>query len=308
MPPSSPAMSIVIPMRDESRVLDELLGRIEAMLSGLPRSCEVIAVDDGSVDDTWQRLREAAASRPWLRGIRLARNFGQHPATFAGLEAARGPVIATMDADMQVPPEDMTLLIAHIDEGADIAFGARGHEGEGFIRSVIGPAVHSFLARHAAGRPPGQISTFLAAKRAVVEKALLFKEQRPVTPFHLMLGGPKRVDLVAVENAPRAGGATKYGAFRLMRLAGDVFFAYTDLAWPAIVAGTAAVPLAALVFWLPAVLFAIAGWEAISLVLLMAGAVVVPTALAILISLAAEMALRARGAVSRPLYLVTETF
>lgn len=306
MPQNRPRTSVVLAMRDESRVVEELLKRIEGALAPMGASFEVVAVDDGSVDGTWQRLKEASASRPWLRGVRLTRGFGQHPATLAGLAAAAGETIVTMDADLQVAPEDIPVLVARVDAGADIAFGGRGHGGEGFLRQVAGPAVHGFLTRHALGRPPDAISTFLAARRAVVERALEFDVARPVAPFHLMLGGPRRVDAVPLKSMPRTRGTSKYDAIRLMRLAGDIFFGYTDLVWPAIAVSGAAVPVAGLVFWLPSVALALAGWGRMSLLLLMAGAVVVPAALGALLSIVAELAMRARPV--RPLYSVSETF
>ena len=111
MPQSDrPRISLVVAMKDETPLLDELLSRVEAALGGIPGGFEMIAVDDGSRDETWARLREAARSRPWLRGVRLARNFGQHPATIAGLEAAAGDIFVTMDADLQICPEDIPLL------------------------------------------------------------------------------------------------------------------------------------------------------------------------------------------------------
>jgi polyisoprenyl-phosphate glycosyltransferase len=307
MPQKQVRTSVVLAMRNEAPLVNELLTRIEAALSSLEGGFEVVAVDDGSSDDTWARLKEAAPSRPWLRGLRFARSFGQHPATLAGLASAAGETIVGMDADLQVSPEDIPLLLSRVDGGADVAFGAREHAGEGFLRQVVGPAVHGFLNRHAVGHPPNAISTFFAARRSVVERALLFSVARPVAPFHLMLGGPRRVDAVAVRNAPRPRGESKYNAARLLRLSGDIFFGYTDLAWPAIAAFSLAVPGAAAGFWLPAVLLALAGWERMSLVFLMAGALAVPVALAGLLSVVAELALRVRPA-STPLYVVSEIF
>jgi len=299
-------LSLVVPMRDEAAGLDALLERVEKALAQFPR-WEMIAVDDGSADDTWARLAAAAHARPWLRGVRLARSFGQHPATLAGLKNARGEIIATMDADLQVRPEDVPLLVSKIDEGAGVAFALRGHSGEGFVRRTLGAAAKRFLCRFAAGSPPAAVSTFWAARRGVVEAALLAEISRPVAPFHVMLGCPRKVAAVTVAESPRSRGASKYGGLALLRLAADVFFGYTILPEPALLVTALAAPAGTILLWLLAGIAALANLPAVSAFLVFVGILFALAAFSALLFLSAEIALRsapARG----PLYRVTETF
>lgn len=300
-----PLLSLVVPMLDEAPVVEELLSRVEPVFSGLEGGWEMIVVDDGSTDGTWELLREMHPSRPWLRGIRLGRSFGQHPATFAGLEAADGEIIAVMDADLQVYPEDMTAPVVAVQEGADLAFAMRDHVGEGFLRETVGVALNRFLARHSAGAPGKALSTFFAARAEIVRAALALKVAPPVTPFHLMLGGPRNVAWVRARNAVREKGRSKYGLRRLFNLTLDTFFGYTNLARKALLGAGVAAPLGAAAAWALALLV---GWNALAVALYLAGACWAAVCLAALAFLARQLAVRRRQPASAPLYLVKETF
>jgi len=112
-----PAVSLVIPVFNEEQTLEEVYRRSAVVLEGLERPFEVIVVDDGSRDGTWELVERLAAEDPRLRAVRFKKNFGQHPAMHAGLVRARGDVVVTMDADLQNVPEDLPRLIAAVEEG-----------------------------------------------------------------------------------------------------------------------------------------------------------------------------------------------
>src|SRR5688572_29775729 len=115
-PDQRPYLSLVIPAYNEQENVEPLLARVEAALGHTGRPFEVIIVDDGSTDRTPQLLDEAMARLPWLRVLRMARNGGQSAAFEAGFEAARGEVIATIDADLQNDPEEIPRLVPMLDE------------------------------------------------------------------------------------------------------------------------------------------------------------------------------------------------
>src|SRR5687768_2010946 len=121
---TKPYLSLVIPCYNEQENVPTLLERVEGSLSKIGRPFEVIIVDDGCTDSTPQLLAEAMRSRPWLRVIRMACNGGQSAAFEAGFAAARGEVIATIDADLQNDPEEIPRLLPLL-EGCDMVTGWR---------------------------------------------------------------------------------------------------------------------------------------------------------------------------------------
>jgi glycosyltransferase involved in cell wall biosynthesis len=291
-------------MHDEAPVLDGLLRDLGAAFAGFEGGWELIAVDDGSRDRTWHEIKARAHEFPWLRGVRLAGRHGQHPATMAGLSEARGRVIAVMDADRQVGAAAMRGVVEEVISGADLAFAVRDHSRDGLLRRTLGAAVHSFLARRSAGAPPRALSTFLACRREVVEQVLYRIVGRPVTPFHLMLARPRRVVWLETENAPRAGGRSKYNLRRLARLSGDVFFGYTDLpekvsaSVPAMAGGTAAL-------WGLGLLSSVAGRPEIARAVFPLGALWLLAFSALILAAAAGRV--TRSVATGPFYCVTET-
>lgn len=121
-----PYLSLVIPAYNEQENIPTLLSRVEASLLQIGRPFEVVIVDDGSSDQTPQLLAEAMARLPWLRVLRMQKNAGQSAAFEAGFEAARGEVIATIDADLQNDPEEIPRLLPMLDEhGVDMITGWR---------------------------------------------------------------------------------------------------------------------------------------------------------------------------------------
>ena len=112
----APYLSLVIPCYNEAENVPTLLQRVEASLNQLGRPYEVLIIDDGSTDATPQLLADAMARLPWLRVIRMARNGGQSAAFEAGFAAARGAIIATIDADLQNDPEEIPRLVPLLDE------------------------------------------------------------------------------------------------------------------------------------------------------------------------------------------------
>jgi glycosyltransferase involved in cell wall biosynthesis len=117
-------LSLVIPAYNEQESVPTLLSRVEVALNTIGRPYEVIIVDDGSTDETPRLLSEAMTTRPWLRVLRMKQNRGQSAAFEAGFDAARGDVIATIDADLQNDPEEIPRLLPMLD-GYDMVTGWR---------------------------------------------------------------------------------------------------------------------------------------------------------------------------------------
>src|SRR3954468_20392661 len=124
MPEDQPYLSLVIPAYNEQESIPALLSRVESALSRIGKPFEVIIIDDGSTDETPRLLSDAMQSRPWLRVLRMKKNGGQSAAFEAGFEAARGEIIATIDADLQNDPEEIPRLLPLL-EGYDMITGWR---------------------------------------------------------------------------------------------------------------------------------------------------------------------------------------
>ena len=131
-----PALSVVVPVYNGARSLDELATRLEATLREHCERFELILVNDGSRDESWSKIQELAASKSWIRGIDLARNCGQHNALLCGIRAARCELIVTLDDDCQNPPEEIPKLLATLDETGDVVYGVPAKRAHGLYRNV----------------------------------------------------------------------------------------------------------------------------------------------------------------------------
>src|SRR6187402_1619727 len=121
----TPEISVVVPMRNESPNVEKLYRDVTASLSAFGRSYEVVAIDDGSRDDTFELLARLQAKDARVRVIRFRRNFGQTAAFAAGFKYARGALIVTADGDLQNDPRDIARMVEMIADGADIVCGWR---------------------------------------------------------------------------------------------------------------------------------------------------------------------------------------
>lgn len=120
-----PAYSIVIPVYNEEDIIEALLEEICNEMAQLGEPYEIVVVDDGSADRTWEVLRIASERNPSIVAYRLSRNFGHQPAIYAGLTMAQGRAVGIMDGDGQDPPEVMVQMFKHWQEGYDVVYGVR---------------------------------------------------------------------------------------------------------------------------------------------------------------------------------------
>ncbi|MFZ5951142.1 MAG: glycosyltransferase, partial [Candidatus Rifleibacteriota bacterium] len=126
--------SVTVPVYNESESLPDLVSRIETAMQNLRQNWELILVDDGSTDGSFAMIKELQKNHPALRGLKFSRNNGQTAAMAAGIKAARGEIIITLDADLQNDPADIPLLLEKIDEGFDAAVGWRIKRNDNMVR------------------------------------------------------------------------------------------------------------------------------------------------------------------------------
>jgi glycosyltransferase involved in cell wall biosynthesis len=120
---TSRTLSVVVPVYRSATILPVLTARLKIALEPTALPFELILVNDCSPDDSWSRIVALVEEDPRVRGIDLTRNYGQHAATLAGIRAARGDIVITIDDDLQNPPEEIPKLLAKIDEGYDVVYG-----------------------------------------------------------------------------------------------------------------------------------------------------------------------------------------
>lgn len=204
-----PAITVVIPFFNEAESCRALLAELRTVTDPLPGGCEVIAVDDGSRDDTAAILLDVAAGWPELRVLRLAINSGQAPALFTGMRAARGPVVVTMDGDGQNVPADIPLLVSRLGE-ADMVAGVRAQRRDSWLRRRM-----SRLANGIRGRLLGDGMTdsgcaLKAFRREVVDAFLPMRTLYSFMPALAVAAGFRVVEQ-PVQHRERRAGVSKYG-------------------------------------------------------------------------------------------------
>jgi glycosyltransferase involved in cell wall biosynthesis len=223
MPEPTLDISIVIPVYNEAESLPGLHAELDAALKSLGKSYEIIAIDDGSRDDSLNVLRQLSALDPHVVAISLRRNFGQTAAFAAGFDRARGSVVITIDADGQNDPADIPALLTKIDEGYDIAAGWRQNRKEPLItRKIPSRAANWLIARQTGIYLHDSGCSLKAYKWDVIKNVRLYGDMHRFIPaFASWLG--VRVAEVPVKDRARKFGKSKYGFSRTFRVFLDIF-------------------------------------------------------------------------------------
>jgi glycosyltransferase involved in cell wall biosynthesis len=221
----SPQVSIVIPLYNEEQTIPRLCAALDDAVGKLDaggRSTEVLVVDDGSTDASFARLRDAAATRPWLRLIRFRRNFGQTAAMAAGFDRARGAYIVPMDADLQNDPDDIPLLLSRLEEGYDIVSGWRKNRQDKALTRRLPSKIANWLIGRVSGvRLHDYGCTLKAYRRDVLEPVRLYGEMHRFIPVYAKWAGARITEQVVRHHA-RKEGKSKYGLARTLKVLLDL--------------------------------------------------------------------------------------
>src|SRR5450759_8194 len=217
-----PELTIVIPLYNEVENVDPLQAELSAALDGIGRSYEVIVVDDGSRDGSFECLKAVHAADPRWRIIRFRRNFGQTAGFAAGFSAARGAVVITSDADLQNDPRDIPRLLAKMDEGFDIVSGWRVHRKEPFFSRRLPSLLANRMISGATGVVLHDYGCSLKAYRSEVVKTLrLYGELHRFIPAVASWMGVTVAE-VPVNDRARRFGQSKYGITRTFNVLLDL--------------------------------------------------------------------------------------
>jgi glycosyltransferase involved in cell wall biosynthesis len=217
-----PAVSVVIPLFNETDNILPLYQRLRAAMDDAGRTWEVIFIDDGSRDTTFGVLQELHRQDDRVRVVRLRRNFGQTAALAAGFEAARGAMIVSLDGDLQNDPQDIAALLQKLDEGYDVVSGWRVHRRESFWLRRLPSHVANWLISQTTGIHLHDYGCTLKAYRAEMVKELrLYGEMHRFIPA-LLGGNGARIAELPVQHRPRLHGRSKYGLSRTVRVLLDL--------------------------------------------------------------------------------------
>ncbi|MDD2791851.1 MAG: glycosyltransferase family 2 protein [Sediminibacterium sp.] len=211
-------LSIVIPLLNEEESLPELCAWIERVVTNHHLSYEVLLIDDGSTDNSWEVIRKIASENTAFKGIKFQRNYGKSAALNEGFKAAQGTVVITMDADMQDSPDEIPALYKMITEdGYDMVSGWKKIRYDNTFTKNIPSKLFNAVARASSGIQLNDFNCGLKAYRNKVVKCIeVFGEMHRYIPVLAKWSGFRKIGEKVVEHRPRKYGTTKFGWSRFI--------------------------------------------------------------------------------------------
>ena len=224
---STQSLSIVIPVYNDEEVLDELVKRLIPVAGSLSDDFEVIFIDDGSKDQSWNILMKLQKSNPRLKIIKLARNFGQSNSTAAGLDHAGGDIIVIMDSDLQDRPEDIPKLIQSMEENdTDMAIVKWLSRKDTFSKVFVSRLFHTVSNRITNLHYEPGLGVFRGMRRSVLDQIKSIPETTG-TILSLMYWSGFEYSIVELQRDARYAGASGYNLRKMLKLAADRIFSYS---------------------------------------------------------------------------------
>jgi undecaprenyl-phosphate 4-deoxy-4-formamido-L-arabinose transferase len=222
------SLSVVVPVYNGALTIRELTARLAAVLPALAEDYELVFVEDNGPDNSWDVICQLAGEYRWVRGIKLMRNYGQHNALLCGIRAAQHAVIVTMDDDLQHPPEEIAQLLAKLEEGYDVVYGAPQQEQHGLVRNLASQ-VTKFALRSTMGVDIAQSVSAFRVFRAEARQAFSAFSGPFVSIDVLLSWGTSRFAAVRVRHEPRNAGGSNYSLYRLITHAVNMITGFSTL-------------------------------------------------------------------------------
>lgn len=209
------SLSVLVPVYHSETSLRNLVERLIKTLSSMPTNYEVILINDGSPDRSWDIICELAGEYPSVRGINLTRNFGQHNALLCGIRAATNDIIVTMDADLQHPPEEIPRLVSALEEGFDVVYGVPKKERHALFRATASQLLRTVVQGTMGIHIAFDISAFRAFRRQLRDAMESYRAPSVFIDV-LLAWATTRFGAVEVQHAPRPFGRSSYSWSRLL--------------------------------------------------------------------------------------------
>jgi glycosyltransferase involved in cell wall biosynthesis len=215
-------ISVVVPVYNEQESIRRLYDALRPVLDRLPHEYEIVLVDDGSIDGSYEVLRRLAAADERVKVVRFRRNFGQTAAMNAGLHLAAGDVIVTMDADLQNDPLDIPLLLDKLEEGYDLVHGWRKDRRDALVSRKLPSKMANWLISRVTGFAVNDLGcTLKAMRREIAQDLQLYGEMHRFIPILAYWRGARCAEIVT-RHHPRRFGESKYGISRTTRVLLDL--------------------------------------------------------------------------------------
>jgi len=215
-------LSMVVPLYNEEESVEQLLSRILDAGKQFDFPYEIIFVDDGSKDKTWELIERLKKTTTNLRAIKFRRNYGQTCAMVAGFDHAQGQIIVTLDGDLQNDPSDIPLLLKKIDEGFDIVSGWRKNRKDHFSRVIPSKIANAIISLTTGVRLHDYGCSLKAYRVECIRSLKAYGEMHRFFPALASMTGA-RVTEVPVNHHPRKYGVSKYGFDRILKVFSDIF-------------------------------------------------------------------------------------
>lgn len=223
------SISVVIPVYKSEQVVPELVRRVTNVLRNLTDHYEIILVNDGSPDNSWQAIHQAALLYPTVRALDLMRNYGQHNALLAGIRAARYDVIATIDDDLQNPPEEIPKLLARLRDGYDVVYGTPLAMRHGLWRNLASRITKLALQSAMGAETAGKVNAFRVFRTRLRDGFTAYRS--PYVSLDVLLTwSTTRFTNVDVQHAPRVMGESNYTFLKLVTHALNMMTGFST--WP----------------------------------------------------------------------------
>lgn len=222
-------VSVVVPVYNSALSLPTLVERLDSVLKHPCHQYEVILVNDGSRDASWSVIEHLCGRFPFVRGIDLMRNYGQHNALLVGIRAAQYEIIITMDDDLQHPPEEIPHLLTKLSEGYDVVYGTPLREQHGFWRNLASQVTKLALQSAMGAEIARKVSAFRAFRTELCSAFANY--QSPFVSIDVLLTwGSTRFAAVPVRHKPRRIGASSYTFGKLITHALNMMTGFSI--WP----------------------------------------------------------------------------